>query len=254
MSPLPPDFLRRPVAHRALHGPGRPENSRAAVRAAVAAGYAIEIDLQLSSDGQAMVFHDYDLGRLTGERGAVGARSADELSRIPLAGGDGECIPTLGDILGIVEGRAPLLVEIKDQDGRMGPEVGALEEAAARALADYPGPVAVMSFNGHSVRRMGELAPHLPRGLTTGAFDAELWPHFPETLRAHLRGMPELEASGAVFVSHEARDLDNPRIAALKARGMPVLCWTIRSEEAEQDARRVADNVTFEGYAAAIPA
>lgn len=254
MTALPPDFLRRPVAHRALHGPGRPENSRAAVRAAVEAGYGIEIDLQLSADGQAMVFHDYDLGRLTEERGALGARSAPELSRIPLSGGDGEGIPTLRDILAIVAGRVPLLIELKDQDGRMGPDVGALEEAAARALADYGGPVAVMSFNGHSVRRMGELAPHLPRGLTTSAFDARLWPHFPENLRAHLREMPELARSGAIFVSHEASDLGRPRIADLKAREMPVLCWTIRSEEAERAARRVADNVTFEGYAAAIPA
>ncbi|MFP4238211.1 MAG: glycerophosphodiester phosphodiesterase family protein [Rhodosalinus sp.] len=254
MTALPANFLRRPVAHRALHGPGRPENSRAAVRAAVRAGYGIEIDLQLSADGQAMVFHDYDLGRLTGERGAVGARSAHELSQIALSGGDGEGIPTLRDILAIVAGRVPLLVELKDQDGRMGPDVGALEEAAARALADYAGPVAVMSFNGHSVRRMGELAPHLPRGLTTSAYDATLWPHFPESLRAHLREMPELARSGATFVSHQASDLGRPRIADLKAREMPVLCWTIRSEEDEHAARRLADNITFEGYAAAIPA
>lgn len=254
MTALDPAFLRVPIAHRALHGEGRPENSRAAVRAAVAAGYGIEIDLQPSADGEAMVFHDYLLARLTGESGVIRARTAAELSRMRLSGGDGEGIPTLSDILRIVAGRVPLLIELKDQDGRMGPEGGALEAATARALAGYEGPVAVMSFNGHAVARMGALAPQVPRGLTTSAYGAELWPHLPETLRARLREAPEFERSGATFISHEHTDLDRPRVAEIKARGVPVLCWTIRSEAEEGAARRVADNVTFERYAAALPA
>lgn len=254
MTALHPEFLRRPVAHRALHGPGRPENSRAAVRAAVEAGYAIEIDLQRAADGVAMVFHDYDLARLTGGRGAIGARTADELSSIPLAGGDGEGIPRFSEVLEIVGGRVPLLVEIKDQDGAMGAGVGALEEAAARDLAGYPGPVAVMSFNPHSVAAMAEHAPAVPRGLTTAAFDADYWAHLPAATRDRLRDIPDFERTGAAFVSHQASDLDRARVADLKALGAPILCWTIRSEEAERAARRLADNVTFEGYAAAIPA
>ena len=86
MPALPPAFLDRPIAHRALHdkSQGRPENSVEAIRAAVEAGYGIEIDLQLSSDGEAMVFHDYDLARLTAVEGPVRTRSAAELGAIPL--------------------------------------------------------------------------------------------------------------------------------------------------------------------------
>jgi glycerophosphoryl diester phosphodiesterase len=254
MTPLHPEFLRRPVAHRARHGAGRPENSRAAVRAAVEAGYAIEIDLQRAADGVAMVFHDHALDRLTEATGPLGTQSADALGRIPLSGGDGEGIPRFSEVLEIVGGRVPLLVEIKDQDGAMGPDVGALEEAAARDLADYPGPVAVMSFNPHSVAAMAALAPEVPRGLTTAAFDAGYWGHLPAATRAHLREIPDFERTGAAFVSHQATDLDRPRVAELKARGVRVLCWTIRSEADERAARRLADNVTFEGYAAALPA
>ena len=176
MSRLPAQFLGAPIAHRALHdlAAGRPENSPSAIEAACRAGYGIEIDLQLSSDGQAMVFHDYDLNRLTHEVGPVRQRSAQALGQICLRGGtDG--IPRLDQVLAQVAGRVPLLIEIKDQDGAMGAGVGALEAAAARTLKRYDGPVAVM-------------------------------------------------------------------------------CWTIRSAEAEAAARQIAHNVTFEGYPAAIPA
>ncbi len=173
---LTPAFLTRPIAHRALHdrAQGRPENSRAAVRAAVAAGYGIEIDVQPSSDGVAMVFHDEWLDRLTEATGPINAQTAADLGRIALKYGD-EGIPTLAEILAIVDGQVPLLIEIKDQDGQMGPALGPLEHATARALRGYTGPVALMSFNPHSVARMAELAPHLPRGLTTSAYDYADW-------------------------------------------------------------------------------
>lgn len=249
MIPLPPAFLDRPITHRALHGPGRPENSPAAIRAAVTAGYGVEIDVQLSSDGQAMVFHDYALDRLTGESGPVRMRSARALGAIPLTGGQ-EGIPTLPDVLSIVAGAVPLLIEIKDQDGALGPEVGPLETAVAKALDGYNGPVAVMSFNPHAVAEMAGLAPKLPRGLTTCHFPPDDWPTVPEARRAELRGMPDLDRVGAGFVSHQASDLTSAKVNRVKAAGLPVLCWTIKSQKAEAEARKVADNVTFEGYLA----
>lgn len=251
---LPPAFLRIPVAHRALHdrARGRPENSPAAVRAAVAKGYGIEIDVQLSSDGVAMVFHDEDLDRLTAETGPVAARSAADLGRIRLTDAE-DGIPTLSDILRLVGGRVPLLVEIKDQSGDLGPNVGPLERAVAADLAGYAGPVAVMSFNPHAVAAFAAAAPGIPRGLTTSAYDPEDWRPLPEATCAHLRGIPDYDRVGATFISHEARDLARPRVADLKARGAAILCWTIRSPEAEAAARTVADNVTFEGYPARIP-
>ena len=136
MTSLHPDFCRLPLAHRGLHDvkDGRPENSRASIRAAIAAGYGIEIDLQLSSDGCAMVFHDYDLARLTGQKGAIRQRAAQDLEQIALLGGT-EGVPGFAEVLDLVAGQVPLLVELKDQHGQMGPTDGRLEGAVAAALS-----------------------------------------------------------------------------------------------------------------------
>jgi glycerophosphoryl diester phosphodiesterase len=245
---LPQGFLDVPLAHRALHdvADGRPENSRAAIRAAIAHGYGIEIDLQLSADGRAMVFHDYALDRLAEGSGALRQYDAATLRRTVLRGST-EGIPDLTEVLEIVAGRVPLLVEFKDQDGAMGPNVGHLEDAAAEVLGDYNGPLAVMSFNPHSVARLAEVLPKVPRGLVTSAYTAEDWP-LSAQVRDRLREIPDYDRVGACFISHEAQDLDRPRVAALKAAGADVLCWTIRTPEAEAEARRVAQNVTFEQY------
>lgn len=255
MTPLPPDFRRIPLAHRALHDVARgvAENSTAAIRDAVTAGYGIEVDVQLTADGAAAVFHDTTLDRLTAQSGMVKGCAMNELSRIPLSGGGGT-IPSLPECLAIVDGRVPVLIEVKDQDGQLGADVGPLEAAVADALTDYAGPVAVMSFNPYSVAALARLAPSVPRGLVTCAFSAEGWPTVPEETRLRLAGIPDAEPFGAAFVSHDATNLDAPRIRELKASGLAVLCWTVRSADAERAARRVADNVTFEGYRPPIPA
>ena len=252
--PLPAAFLRAPLAHRALHdlATGRPENSRAALSAAIEAGYGAEIDLQLSADGIAMVFHDETLDRLTAETGPLASRRATDLAAIALTGGS-EGIPTLTEILALVAGRIPLLIEIKDQDGQMGPNVGALERATADALQGYGGPVALMSFNPHSVAAIGQAAPHLPRGLTTSAYDVQDWAPLPAKICDHLRDIPDFAATGASFLSHEWQDLARPRVQTLRAAGTPILCWTIKSRTDETRARQFADNITFEGYRAPIP-
>ena len=245
---LPEAFVGRPITHRALHdiSDGRPENSTEAIAAAVAGDYGIEIDLQLSSDGVAICFHDYALDRLTSETGAVGSRTAAELTDIVLTGGHAG-IPTLADVLKQVAGRVPLLIEIKDQDGALGPNVGPLERAVADDLKDYEGPVAVMSFNPHSMAAMKEYAPRVPRGLVTDPFNADVWP-IPEERLAEVRDIPDFDRVGASFISHNVKDLASPHVARLKARGVPILCWTVRSPEVEAEARKIVDNVTFEGY------
>ncbi|MGR3634709.1 MAG: glycerophosphodiester phosphodiesterase family protein [Shimia sp.] len=254
MPELDPRFVTTPLAHRALHDvtDGRPENSRAAIRAAIDHGYGIEIDLQLSRDGVAMVFHDYQLERLAEAKGAVQQRTAAELAGIPLKGGD-EGIPTFAEVLALVAGRVPVLVEIKDQDGVMGPNIGPLEEAAARDVAGYDGPLAFMSFNPHSVAKMAEVAPEVPCGIVTDGYSEEDWLLLKPELRDDLRQIADYDRVGASFISHQASDLKRPRVAALKAAGAHVFCWTIRSAEQEAVARQVAENVTFEGYLAAFP-
>lgn len=254
MQDLPAAFLQVPIAHRALHdlADARPENSRAAVRAAIEAGYGIEIDVQRSRDNQAIVFHDYDLDRLTAQTGPVSDYTAEQLAHCPLLGGhDG--IPALTDVLQLVAGAVPLLIEIKDQDGAMGPVVGPLEHAVAQALAGYSGPVAVMSFNPHAVRKMAQLAPQVPRGLVTSAFNVRHW-SLPATRRAQLRQIPDYDALKCCFISHDRRDLDRPRVAELKRAGAHVLCWTVTSPAEEAQARKIADNITFEQYPAPFPA
>ncbi|MEH7827951.1 glycerophosphodiester phosphodiesterase family protein [Gemmobacter denitrificans] len=251
---LPPAFLHLPIAHRALHdrAAGRPENSPGAIRAAVAAGYGIEIDLQLSADGVAMVFHDERLDRLTGATGWVKDHSADDLGAIRLTDAE-DGIPTLAQVLQLVAGQVPLLIEVKDQTLTPGGCIGPLEQATATALAGYAGPVALMSFNPDSVAELSRLCPGLPRGLTTGAYDYEGYAPLPPAICDHLRAIPDYDRVGACFISHEAKDLARPRVAELKAQGAAILCWTIRSPEAEAEARRYAQNVTFEGYLAARP-
>lgn len=251
---LPDAFLRLPLAHRALHdlAAGRPENSPSAIDAAIAAGYGIEIDVQLSRDGVAMVFHDEDLGRLTAEQGLVADRSAQDLGQIVLKGGT-ETIPTLAHVLGLVAGRVPLLIEIKDQTGDMSTSDGRLEQAVAQDLAGYHGPVAVMSFNPHSVAHMARLAPHIARGLTTSAYDPADWAPLPAHVGDALRNIPDYDRTGSSFISHEAADLARPRVTTLRAQGAAILCWTIKSQKAEAEARRIAQNITFEQYLPDIP-
>ena len=253
--PLPDSFLTLPIAHRALHdrAQGRIENSAQAVKAAVAAGYGIEVDLQLSSDGVPMVFHDEALDRLTEESGPINTRTAADLGRIRLKGST-DTIPTLTEILALIDGKVPLLIEIKDQSLVMGPTDGKLEAATAAALRDYRGDVALMSFNPASVAHMARLARHLPRGITSSAYNPDDWAPLPVEVCSRLRDIPDYDPTLSSFISHEAADLARDRVADLKSRGASVLCWTIRSPEAEAAARRFADNVTFEGYRAALPA
>ncbi|WP_179380870.1 glycerophosphodiester phosphodiesterase family protein [Jannaschia marina] len=244
---LPPAFLKGHIAHRGLHGPGVPENSLAAYAAAVEIGVGIELDIQPSADGAAMTFHDDVLDRLTGEAGPVAERDAKALAGIALTGGTGG-IPRLGEALDLVAGRVPLLIEVKDQDGAMGPNVGPLEDAVIAALDGYAGDVAVMSFNPHSVACFRDRAPHLPRGLVTARFDAKHWPGLPEATRARLRGIPDFEPLGCSFISHQGNALDMARVLELKAAGAAILCWTIRTREQERIVRQIADAVTFESY------
>lgn len=248
---LDPTFLSRPIAHRALHDvtEGRAENSPKAIAAAITSGYGIEIDLQLSLDGVPMVFHDYSLERLTDGSGAVAQHSAAELGKTKLRD-DGDGIPTLAEVLDQVNGQVPLLIELKDQDGQMGPNTGILGAAASNLLRKYTGPVAVMSFNPYAVTELRDLLPDVPRGLVTDAYSANDWPTLPRKTRERLAGIPDYGSAGCCFISHNVQDLAAPRVSELRKQGTPILCWTVRSAGIEQKARKRADNITFEGYLA----
>ena len=239
-------LLAAPVAHRGLHGPGAPENALAAIDAAARAGYGVEIDVQLSADGEAMVFHDAALDRMTDASGPLRARDAAALRALRLRGSD-QTIPTLAEALALLAGRTALLVEIKDQGGALGPEgVGPLEARVAALLAGYAGPVAVMSFNPDSVAAMARLAPALPRGLVGCPADA--YETGPAEARARMAELAAFETVGASFFSYDWRALPTPRTRALRAAGAGALCWTTRDADQHAAALMHAEQVTFEGY------
>jgi glycerophosphoryl diester phosphodiesterase len=254
-APLHPAFLTVPLAHRGYHDAAlhRPENSLSAFGAAIAAGYGIELDVQLTADGQAMVFHDNTLDRMTTSTGAILVRTATELGKIKLRGSD-DLIPTLPQVLALVAGKVPVLIEIKDQLDTMQDTSGRLEAAVARALSIYHGPVAVMSFNPNCMAHMARLAPTVARGMTTEDYDPKDCAPIPPDVCDALRMIPDYDRTECSFISHKASDLARPRVAELKSQGAAILCWTIRSPEVEAKARQIADNITFEGYPAAVGA
>jgi glycerophosphoryl diester phosphodiesterase len=152
-------FLR-PYAHRGLWGAGLPENSLGAFRAAAGKGFAIELDIQLSRDGEVMVFHDYTLDRVCGRTGKICELDAAELGNIPLNGVETEHIPTLREVLDAVDGRVPLLIELKGESGNT-----ALVPAALKVLEGYKGLWCMESFNPLLLRAVKKQAPHVVRGL-----------------------------------------------------------------------------------------
>ncbi len=162
-------WLKRPIAHRGLHdaASGVIENSAAAVTAALGHGYAIEVDLQCAAGRMPVVFHDATLDRLTGETGAVADREVEALRAIPLRGTTNRIL-SLPDLLALVGGYVPLVLEVKSTWTRD----GEFEANIAGQLASYDGPIAVMSFDPYSVAAFREVAPALPRGLIGCRFAA----------------------------------------------------------------------------------
>lgn len=222
-----------PFAHRGLHFDGRVENSRAAFEAAIAAGHGIELDVQASFDGEAMVFHDYDLLRLTGVHGAIADRSAAELGAIRLSSTD--TMPTLAQVLHIVASRVPLLVEVKSKDRR----IARLCLSVYRALEGYRGPVGVMSFNPEVARWFRRNAPRVPRGLVV----SESGKRGPKgVIERHLA----LWIARPDFLAYDIRDLPSRFAAAQRRRGLALYTWTVRSESDRARAAAQADQIIYE--------
>ncbi len=255
--PLPQVFLDVPLAHRTLHdtlhdvGQGRAENSVSGALAAINAGYGLEIDVQLSRDNIAMVFHDYDLLKLTGQAGLVRDFTAAELMEIGLIGGEDK-IARLDNFLAIICGHGgdlpPILIELKPQNKTLGAETPVLAQAVAEAVADCPAPLAIMSFNPHSIKHIARFLPDTPRGLVSDAFAPKNWAGVSEIRCKELAQMADYTPLGASFISHNVTDLNNPQIDKIRALGGAVLCWTVRSRTQEKTARMRADNITFEGF------
>lgn len=240
-------LVRRPIAHRGLHdaAAGLVENTAGAIDAAVEAGYGIEIDVQVSGDGEAMVYHDDSLGRLAEGEGRLDALTAAELKRAPFRG-SGDRMMTLGEVCDLVGGRATMLVELKsrfDGDARLPLRVAAV-------LTPYRGPAAPMSFDPGQLGLLRDKASRLPCGIVAAKYRPHpYWDQMPARMR---RGMGSLRiALGARprFVAYAVADL--PALAPLVARhvfGLPLLTWAVRSQHQRQTAMRWADQMIFEGF------
>jgi len=242
----------RPIAHRGLHDAARGiiENSLGAARAAVARNYAIECDAQLSADGEAIVFHDDSLERLTEARGRLDAKTAAELTRLTLRG-SGETLPLFSQLLETVAGRVPLAVELKSRfDGDL-----SLARRVAGLVASYEGPLALESFDPDPIaflRAEGAAlgVGHVPLGLVAQArYEADEWPDLPEARRAELTHLLHYSRTRPDFLSFNVEDLPHA-VAVLFREGLklPVTVWTVRSPAQAEVAAKWADQIVFEGF------
>jgi glycerophosphoryl diester phosphodiesterase len=247
--PLDRAAFVRPIAHRGWHDKarGRVENTAPAFRVAIEKGYGIECDLQGADDGTPMVFHDLQLDRLVDASGPIAAYSARSLARFRYKGQD-ERILTFAQLLDLVDGRVPLLVEVKRERAL---RAGFLE-SIARQAAGYRGPVALMSFDRPTVAALGELAPAVPRGCVVGSRQliASLWAG-----RSRKRASPaasRLFASAPEGIAFYAVQINLVAVArtwmSRRAQDLPLFTWTVRTPRQRARAARWADAPIFEGY------
>jgi glycerophosphoryl diester phosphodiesterase len=235
----------RPLAHRGLHDSAAVENSVAAFSAAITGGYGMETDLQISADGEAMVHHDNALGRLTEGNARLADMTAADIKKVRFKA-SADRILTLGELCDLVGGRATLLLELKSHfvgDRRLAQRVAAV-------LANYAGPVAVMSFDPGVIEAIRAIAPGLPRGMVAERhFGQDGSDHFPLSESRRMAFLLHANRTRPHFVAYAMHDL--PAAAPLIARaifGLPLLAWTVRGAEESRRAMRWADQIIFEGW------
>ncbi len=244
----PPAWLvARPIAHRGLHDrtAGRVENSCAAALAAIEHGFAIECDVQLTADGEAVVFHDVDLARLTGRAGIISKLRLIDAEALTLLNSS-DTVVSLPTLLALVGGAVPLICEIKsgfDGDIR-------LAERVAAIVTSYAGPLAIKSFDPAVIRHLRTLNLGLPLGIISEAlFDDLEWAGFgAEQLRILAQAL-HFGETRPDFLSYRVGDL--PHAVPYLCRtmlGLPVMTWTVRTPEQRQRAARWADQMVFEGF------
>lgn len=226
------------IAHRGLHNDSLPENSLGAFANAINEGYAIELDVQQIADGTVIVFHDYSLSRMTGKDGYTKNLIKAELSSYTLANTE-YYIPTLAEVLQLVDGQVPLLIEIKNEG-----KVGSLEKATYDLLKDYNGDFAIQSFNPYSLEWFKNNAPNIWRGQLSSFFKGE---NLSFAKRFALKRMLlNKKVSCPDFISYNVDNLPNFYVNRYKK--LPLLAWVVRSQTEYMKAVKHCDNIIFEGF------
>lgn len=243
-----PDWLTaRPVAHRGLHDRARGvvENMPSAIEAAIKGNFSIEIDVQRTADGDAIVHHDDVLGRLNDGDARLAALTAAQLKQVPFKD-TAERMITLGELCDLVAGRVALVVEIKSHfDGdRM------LVRRVVDVLKSYGGPAAAMSFDPELVLALRELAPEIVRGIVAQcSYDDDYWAKASPAQRHRMTALRHAFHTRPHFVAFAVNDLPAP--APWIARhlfGCPLLTWTVRTQDQRRRAAEHADQMIFEGF------
>jgi glycerophosphoryl diester phosphodiesterase len=240
-------LIERPIAHRGLHDKTRGiiENTASAFAGAIAGNYAIECDLQITSDGEAVVFHDDKLERLTEGSGLVKAQTFRQLQTVTLKN-CADKMQSLSELLEQVDGAVPLVIELKSHwDGDI-----VLAKRALTVLEHYPGPYCLMSFDPDLVAAVAEFSPNSIRGITADQYIDPSYDELPLERRLGLQRLDHLAATQPDFISFYFRELPYAPVHELRKQGMPIITWTIRNAEQAAAARHYSDQITFEGYAA----
>ena len=238
-------LVAKPIAHRGLHDEkkGIVENCESAFAAAMKKGYAIECDIELTKDSEAVVFHDDNVDRVMDAKGMVGEFTTKELKVKKYNQGKDQ-IQTLGELLEQVNGRTTIVIEIKSLwDDDM-----TLTRRALDVLADYHGPYALMSFDPHLVACVAERSRGTVRGITADRVTDSYYTMLSFPRRLEMQSFSHLPRSKPHFVSFDANGLPFSVVGEIRDRGHPVICWTIRSPEQAAQALRYCDQITFENY------
>ena len=245
-------LVARPIAHRGWHDAARAivENSRASAAAAIERHYAIECDVQLSADGEAMVFHDFTLDRLSHETGRVAERPARALAQIQLKG-SADCIPDLASWLSGIAGAVPVICEIKSSfDGDL-----RLATRTASLAAAYGGRMALKSFDPAVIAALRQDGArlgigHVPLGLVAEArFEGAEWAMLSPAQRLDMAALTHWERAQPDFLSWHVEDLPHAAPSLCRAFGVPVMAWTVRTPAQQARAAAHADQMVFEGFA-----
>lgn len=252
MSRLDRAAFLRPIAHRGLHDAGRGiiENTGPAFEAALAGGFGIECDLRPARGGWPLVFHDETLERLIDGTGAVSELAPADLARLRYRGAPATPILAFADLLELVAGRVPLLVEIKSE--WTPPDADFLGLVASLA-GSYRGPLALMSFDPEVMAALAALAPKIPRGIVSGVYrrgDAEGWWDDSLTPERQERLSHLLESAQAMpdFYAYHVAALPTPVTRYVReVQGLPLFTWTVRDDADWRTARSWADAAIFEG-------